>query len=195
MAAKTNTSPSEMDKTSFWWAGLCGVCHTGGGPTEFDRDGYKYWDAKSKMFGYEMLGKEEQDIHRVGHYDGDYTEVNTSNGSIRTAPWDKTGVLENDCLYCHRTDRALDGPMAMNWVWRAATLRAKDKLLDSDKNDVPAFAAAATASQGWFSDFALNLNVPAGKPPMATLLDIDYDVGINNGTLTQKGNQLFVAAR
>jgi len=183
-----------MDKTSFWWTGLCGICHTGGGPTEFDRDGYKYYDVKTGKFGYELMGKTENDINRPRHYDGDYTEVNTSNGLLRTAPWNVTGVAEPDCLYCHRTDRVVKDGKAMNWVWRAATLRAKDNLLDSDKNSVPAFAAAATAGQGWFSDLGMKPPVP-GKPPMAATLDIDYGVGLGNETLTRKGNQLFVAAR
>ena len=85
MAAKTNTSASEIDKTSFWWTGLCGICHTGGGPTEFDRDGHKYYDVKTGKFGYEMLGKTENDIYGPGNYDGDYTEVSNSNGAIRVA--------------------------------------------------------------------------------------------------------------
>ena len=183
-----------MDKTSFWWTGLCGICHTGGGPTEFDRDGYKYYDMKTGQFGYELMGKTENDINRPGHHDGDYTEVNTSNGTLRTAPWDKTGVAEIDCLFCHRKDRAVNNGKMMNWVWRAATLRKKDALVDGNGDPLPAFAAAATAGQGWFSQLELNPNVPAGKPPMANNLQIDYGVGVNNGTLTQKGNDLYVSA-
>ena len=183
-----------MDKTSFWWAGLCGICHTGGGPTEFDRDGYKYFDVKTGKFGYEMMGKVEADINRPGHHDGDYTEVNSSNGSLRTAPWNVTGVAENDCLLCHRADRVVSGGMMMNWAWRAATLRRKDALVDGDGDPVPAYAAAATAGQGWFNQLDFNPTVPAGKPPMALNLQIDYDVGVSDGSLTQKGNQLFVAA-
>ena len=71
---------------------------------------------------------------------------------------------------------------------------AKDKLKDSDTQPVEAYAAAATAAQGWFSGFATNPNVPAGKPPMATLLDIDYEVGIANKSLTRQGDKLLLAA-
>ena len=149
-----------MDKTSFWWTGLCGICHTGGGPTEFDRDGYKYYDVKTGKFGYELMGKTENDINRPRHYDGDYTEINTSNGLLRTAPWNVTGVAEPDCLYCHRTDRSVSDGKAMNWVWRAATLRAKENLLDSDKNSVPAFAAAVYNSRIATQSRITNIRIP-----------------------------------
>jgi hypothetical protein len=83
-----------MDKTSFWWTGLCGICHTGGGPTEFDRDGQKYYDIVTGEFGYEKLGKTANDVL----LDGDYSEVSNKTGALSVARWDKTGVSEHDCL-------------------------------------------------------------------------------------------------
>jgi hypothetical protein len=154
-----------MDKTSFWWTGLCGICHTGGGPTEFDRDGQKYYDIVTGEFGYEKLGKTANDVL----LDGDYSEVSNKTGALSVARWDKTGVSEHDCLYCHRSDRDLtNGP-------------------------VSAFAAAPTAAQGWISGFGMAA-VPAGKPPLAAFLDINYGTGLGNGSLTQKGNDLYVSS-
>lgn len=187
MAAEFNTAIAEMDKTAFAWTTLCAICHPGGGPTEHDRAGHKYYDVVSGAWGYEALGMSEHPP-----FSGDYTEV-TGDGTmakptgLRSAPWDKTGVAEADCLHCHRKDRARnpDTGAALNWVWRTATLRGKDKLKDSAAEPVAAFAAASTAGQGWFdkTSFALDPSVPAGKPPIATQLDIDYSVGVADGSL------------
>ena len=188
MAGKTNQSASEIDKTTFWWVGLCGICHPGSGPSEFDRDGELLYDVATSQFGYEKLGKNANDVT----LDGDYAEVNTSNGTLRSAPWDVTGVAEADCLTCHRADRMVNQGMNLNWIWRAATLRAKDKLVDSQGASVPAYAAAATAGQDWFADFQM-ANTPPGKPPMAASVDIDYQSGVTAGVLQDRGNQLYVA--
>ncbi|MDJ0520561.1 MAG: hypothetical protein QNJ90_00650 [Planctomycetota bacterium] len=183
MAAKDNVRESDIDKTSFWYGGLCNICHPGGGFGEFDRDGELYYDVRTSQFGYEKLGKTAADVR----LDGDYAEINHMSGALRAAPWDITGVAEPDCLFCHRTERAVSDGKNMNWVWRTATLRSKDKLKDTGGASVPAYAAAATAGQGWFSAFALNSKVPAGKPPMATTLDIDYQPGVDNGSLKEDG--------
>ena len=177
-----------MDKTSYWWTGLCGICHPGGGPAEYDRDGERYYDETTGQFGYEKLGKTAAQVV----LDGDYSVVSNQTGTLSVAHWDRSGVSEPDCLLCHRKDRVVNQGRNMNWIWRAATLRSGANLQDGSGNAVPGFAAAATATQGWFS--VLNLaNVPAGKPPLATDLLIDYDVGVQNGSLTRnrKGEVVF----
>jgi hypothetical protein len=189
LAAKDNFSESEIDKTSFWWAGLCGICHPGGGPTEYDRDGELYYDVATGMFGYENLGMTAADVI----LDGDYAEINHMTGARRDAPWDVTGVAEPDCLLCHRADRSIDGGKNLNWIWRTATLRAKDALLDASDASVPAYAAAATAGQGWFNQFDLAAT-PMGVPPMATHLQIDYTVGVANGSLIQEADDTLRVA-
>ncbi|MHC4959043.1 MAG: hypothetical protein ACYTGN_11785, partial [Planctomycetota bacterium] len=178
MAAKTNESPSDIDKTTFWWVGLCGICHPGGGPGEYDRDGEMLWDPEAGAFGYQKLGKSADAVR----LDGDYAEINSKTGDLRAAPWDKTGVAQADCMLCHRTDRVVNEGKNMNWVWRAATLRAKDTLVDSAGGPVQAYAAAATAGQGWFDAIALAA-MPVGKPPMATTLQINYQKGLDNESL------------
>ena len=182
MAALSNGSASEIDKTSFWWTGLCAICHPGGGPAEYDRDGDLYYNAVTDLMGFEARGEtaDEQE------FDGDYSEVSHMTGTERhPTPWDVTGVAEPDCLYCHRAERTLmdSGAKNMNWIWRAATLRAKDGLTDQaggGGTSVPAFAAASTAAQGWFSAFGTESGV---KPPKATHLAIDYSVGVADGSL------------
>ena len=85
LAAKQNDSPSTIDMTSFTFLTEgCGVCHPGGGPAEFDREGKRYdrWmsDPASSLTSGGVNG-----------YDGDYFE----------ARWSETGVMEADCLICH----------------------------------------------------------------------------------------------
>jgi len=190
LAAKQNVSASAIDKTSFWFAGTCGVCHPGGGFTEYDRDGQKYFDVRTGRYGYEVLGKSATDVA----LDGDYSEIATSGatmGALRNQVngndlWKRTGVAEPDCLFCHRADRALavqNGQTSnMNWIWRSAALRGKDALVDEASQPVAAYAAAATAGQGWFKTLKLGA-VPAGQLPLATQLDIDYQPGVTDGSL------------
>lgn len=154
-----------MDKTAFWMAGLCNICHAGGAYAELDGEGYKYYDHETGLLGYEARGLDSDDVM----LSRDYSEV-VSGATTRLAPWEITGVAETDCLFCHRVDRMVQDGMNMNWVFRTATLRAKDKLVDSGGASVPAYAAASTAGQGWFDgppDFA---DTPAGKPPMLASL-------------------------
>ncbi|MBI2945199.1 MAG: hypothetical protein HYY25_13475 [Candidatus Wallbacteria bacterium] len=181
MAAKTNGSESVIDKTSFFWVGLCGICHPGGGPAEFDRDGKRYWDPATRKFGYEAAGKLAQDVR----LDGDYAFLNTSNGELSAGRWDLTGVAEADCLMCHRADQKVQGGMNMRWVWRAGALRARHGLKDTAGNVVPAYASASAAGQGWFRTMQMT-TVPAGQPPLAAKLDIDYSVGVTDGSLLQQ---------
>jgi formate dehydrogenase gamma subunit len=88
LAKKNNTNPDEIDLTTFQWVSAgslekpspgCGGCHPGGGGLEFDRDGMRY-DQRLKA------NPELKDT-----FDGDYYKSN----------WDKTGVVEADCLICH----------------------------------------------------------------------------------------------
>ncbi len=85
LSPKNNSSPSEMDMTSFSFiTSGCGGCHPGGGPAEFDREGKRYdrW-----------MSDPESSFSPVADndFDGDYYQ----------ARWSETGVLEADCLLCH----------------------------------------------------------------------------------------------
>ena len=182
MAGKQNVSESQIDKTSFFFTGQCGVCHPGGGPGEYDRDDQLYFDRKSGQFGYELLGKQPADVV----LDGDYAMLDPGTGNLMAAPWNVTGVSEPDCLLCHRGQRTIENGVDMNGFWRQATLRGMAKLLDRGAQSVPAYAAAPTAAQGWHSDFQL-ASLPPGKPPTAATLQIDYQVGLDDGSLKLDG--------
>lgn len=91
MAKKHNKTPDEIDITVFEWVSTgptdpkqigqpgCGGCHPGGGGLEFDRDGKRY----------DKRLKEEPNL--ANSLDGDYYK----------SKWDKSGVVEADCLICH----------------------------------------------------------------------------------------------
>jgi len=177
-----------MDKTSFWWTQNCSICHPGGGPAEFDRDGEKYYDVATGEFGYERLGKVAGEVT----LDGDYALIDTKTGQLQVAPWDKTGVSEADCLFCHRADRVIDGGTNMNWVWRTATLKGGSALVDGNGDPVAAFAAAPASGQGWLSDFETKPPVP-GMPPVASRATIDYGVGVADGSLLEHEGMLWVS--
>ena len=177
MAEVDNDNASQIDKTSFWWTGLCGICHPGGGPSEFDRDGNLYYDVATGAFGYEPGAADD--------FDGDYGDVSNQTGAYKVAPWDVTGVLEADCLYCHRVTRHADLAAGKNfdWIFRAATLRGREGLTTADGlTSIPAFAAAPTAAQGW-ADV-----VPAAgiSPPKAASFDFNYGKGVADTSLLEQ---------
>ncbi len=74
------SSPLEADLTSFTFAVGCGVCHPGGNTLEHDRQGHRYdkWLKKHPELAQDP-----------------------TNGDYYQSKWDKTGVLEADCLMCH----------------------------------------------------------------------------------------------
>ncbi len=121
LARKINTTPSEIDKTSFAFIQFCGPCHPGGGFGEFDRKGNLYYNEETKKFGYEF-SKDDPNL------DGDYSSICMGNPEYG-ARWDRSGVSEADCLICH-----LKG---YRWKERAAALRAG------------MFKYGATVGAGW----------------------------------------------
>ena len=197
LAAKQNTNESAIEQGTFAWVRDCCSCHPGGGPGEFDRDGQLLYDETTGQFGYELLGKSAEDVA----LDGDYVDVDYSTGTVALAEWNVTGLWGPDCLYCHRKDRTITKARGevdlqegfrggtrgdMNSTWRKGVLSAGTKLVDDQGQPVPAFAAAGTAGQGWFS----HLDTAADPP----VLQIDYAVGVANGSLqTGPGGELLLS--
>ena len=205
LAAKDNTSADDMEQTTFAWVRDCSGCHPGGGPGEFDRDGQILFDetaGEAGKFGYELLGKTPEQVQ----LDGDYSVIDYATGAASLAPWDVTGPSGPDCLRCHRAQRTVLDGVDLNWTWRANILATGDTLVDGSGVSVPAFAAAGTAGQGWFSTLDLGTAGPRtrldGLPdpsataflgePVASLggqtttppiLQIDYQVGVDDGSL------------
>ena len=201
LAAKDNTSESAMEQTAFAWIRDCGSCHPGGGPGEFDRNGQPFYDLATGQFGYEVLGQTADDVT----LDGDYSVLDYVTGLSRLAPWNVTGLSGPDCLRCHRADRTVVDGVDLNFVWRKNTLATAETLQDAHGQPVPAFAAASTAGQGWFSQMEYAASAakrPAGESYTTAdaafledgtatsqrtaanpTLQIDYAVGVADGSL------------
>ncbi len=110
MAGKQNDNAGQIDLTSYSFAYMCGVCHPGGGPVEFDRNGNRYdkfaADPKNGITPGGLNG-----------FDGDYFK----------SKWAESGVLEADCLLCHlkgyNNEARKEQIRALNFRW-AATVGA-----------------------------------------------------------------------
>lgn len=109
LAKKMNGSPSEIDKSTFFFVQNCGVCHPGGGFGEYDREDNLYYNEEIQKFGYELSGGNP-------FLDGDYTSYSMGDPNYKS-PWNKSGVSEADCLICH-----LKG---YQWRERGAALRGR----------------------------------------------------------------------
>ena len=92
-------------------------------------------------------------------------------------------------MYCHRANRPLTttpyGVIDEIKHHREAALGAGTEMKDNAGNPVPAFAAAATAAQGWFSNIEI---IQDGFVPRATTLQIDYSVGVADGSLVERAD-------
>ena len=83
LSDKNNSSAKEMDMTSFTFiTNGCATCHPGGGPLEYDREGFRY-DKHMEEMGFTAGG--------TNNFDGDYFQ----------AHWNRSGVIEADCNLCH----------------------------------------------------------------------------------------------
>lgn len=127
----------DIDKSSYHWVTSCGTCHTGGGPAEYDRKGNRYDEYANKP--------ENNVLPRGDNYlDGDYYKSN----------WDKSGVLEADCLICH-----LKG---YNWKKRALAVRGGF------------LYEAPMVGAGWFKNLEVSNPANHSIPPKAIKFRLDY---------------------
>lgn len=77
----------------------CSWCHPGGGPLEYDREGYRY-DGNVLGSGLGLIGPNP--TPETGDY---YTFVPGSGIVSRAAVWQNNGVAEADCLMCHYSNQ------------------------------------------------------------------------------------------
>ena len=82
ISRKKNSREAEIGLTPYQFARTCGKCHAGGGLMEHDRDGKRY------------------DIYQAANP----AVASSLDGDYYKAAWDKSGVLEIDCLMCHQSD-------------------------------------------------------------------------------------------
>jgi nitrate/TMAO reductase-like tetraheme cytochrome c subunit len=105
LSSKKNPSANEMDMTSFTFiTNGCATCHPGGGPLEYDREGFRY-DKHMDELGFTSGG--------TNNFDGDYFQ----------AHWNRSGVIEADCNLCHLPEYDYktrnDHLVKLNFRWMA----------------------------------------------------------------------------
>ncbi len=79
LSKKRNSRADEVGMTPYVYARTCAVCHPGGSIFEHDRDGQRYDHRMAR----------QPDL--ADSLDGDYYKTD----------WQRSGVLEADCLMCH----------------------------------------------------------------------------------------------
>jgi hypothetical protein len=82
LSPEENEHEALLDMTSYTFVNKCGVCHPGGGPLEYDRNGKRY----------------DQVVRESDFEDG---EKNALNGDYYKANWNASGIIEADCFMCH----------------------------------------------------------------------------------------------
>jgi hypothetical protein len=106
LAEKDNTRSEAIDLTSYTFAKGCGICHPGGGPLEYDREGNRYDEYAENPKNNIISGDDN-------NFDGDYFQ----------SKWAQSGVVEADCLLCHLKDYNIDARteqiQSMNFRWSA----------------------------------------------------------------------------
>ena len=94
LASLTETDPAKFDMSSYDFSrAACAGCHAGGGPLEYDREGYRY-DGVTGLFQAGLNGNPEW---------GDYYTYDISAGSLvnKTDAAISGGSAEVDCFICH----------------------------------------------------------------------------------------------
>jgi hypothetical protein len=87
LSKKSNSKEAEfLDYGAVGFIKNCEECHTGGGFAEKDRAGLRY---------------DKQAESSVSVLDSDYFEWNASKTKLEPWDWQKSGVIEPDCLSCH----------------------------------------------------------------------------------------------
>ncbi len=132
LAKKENTLPDQMDLTAFEFISRfpkgakgyikpgCAGCHPGGGMLEYDRDGFRYDKRLAKNPGL----------------------ANTLDGDYYQSRWDKTGVIEPDCFFCHSSryqmQKRLGQLKHLNFKWAGVAASGIGQVSGRvDKGEIP----------------------------------------------------------
>ncbi|MBL0311553.1 MAG: hypothetical protein IPP78_02330 [Holophagaceae bacterium] len=143
------TEPSDVDLTQPEWLTKCGVCHTGGGISEFD------------LRGRRLLPPEARP---KGALDPSYTIRDRITGKVVPWDWQKSGITEADCFIGHvpkasRGDRR-ELVSTGNFRWaNNATLAKSDIVLKDSKGNFT-YNRKSFNTDGTVKSDVLNLSDP-----------------------------------
>jgi hypothetical protein len=141
--------PSDVDLTQPEWLLKCGVCHTGGGISEFDMQGHRFLSPEGKP---------------RGPLDPSYTIRDRISGKVVPWDWQKSGTTEADCFICHapkasrgdRRERVSTG----DFRWANTATLAKSDLLLKDAAGRLTYDRKAFNADGTVKSEVLNLSDP-----------------------------------
>lgn len=141
--------PGDVDLTQPEWLTKCGVCHTGGGISEFDLHGHRLLTADAKLHG---------------PLDPSYTIRDRITGKVVPWDWQKSGITEADCFICHapkasRGDRR-EVVAAGNFRWANNATLAKSDIVVKDTKGNFTYNRKAFNADGTVKSEILNLSDP-----------------------------------
>ena len=143
------TEAADADMSQPEWLTKCGVCHTGGGISEYDLYGRKFLspDAKAK-----------------GPMDPSYTIRDRESGKVVPWDWEKSGTAEGDCFLCH-VPKASRGARreemsAGNFRWANNATLSQTGIVTKDAKGAFLYDRAAFNADGTVKQDVLNLSDP-----------------------------------
>lgn len=143
----------DVDLTQPEWLLKCGVCHTGGGISEFD------------LKGRQLLSPEARPD---GPLDPSYTVRDRLTGAVVPWDWHKSGVAEADCFLCHtpkasRGDRR-EAMAAGDFRWANNGTLARSGIVTKDAKGKFSYNRQAFNADGTVKSDVLDLS----DPPLET---------------------------
>ena len=143
------TDASDVDMSQPEWLTKCGVCHTGGGISEFDLRGRRFLTPEAKA---------------SGPFDPSYTIRDRASGKIIPWDWEKSGIAESDCFLCHvpKASRGArrEAMAAGNFRWANNATLADTGIVVKEENGAFTYNRAAFNTDGTVKAEALDLSDP-----------------------------------
>ena len=143
------TDAADADMSQPEWLTKCGVCHTGGGISEYDLAGRRFLAPGARA---------------EGPLDPSYTIRDRVSGQVVPWDWAKSGVAEADCFLCH-TPKASRGARreamaAGNFRWADNATLADTGIVAKAADGSYTYDRSAFNSDGTVKDEALALSDP-----------------------------------
>ena len=141
--------PLDADMSQPEWLIKCGVCHTGGGISEYDLRGHRFLTPEAKP---------------MGPLDPSYTIRDRDTGMVVAWDWKKSGIAEADCFLCH-VPKASRGArkvemVAGNFGWADSATLSDTGIVARRENGTFTYVRDAFNADGTVKTEALVLSDP-----------------------------------
>ncbi len=160
--------PSDVDMSQPEWLTKCGVCHTGGGISEYDLRGNRLLSPQAKA---------------QGPFDPSYTVRDRISGRVLPWDWQKSGTTEADCFLCHvpRASRGArrEAVSSGNFRWANNATLAESGIVRRDVKGTFSYDRSAFSPDGTVKPEVLNLS----DPPLENCAQCHGFSARNTGTI------------